>query len=191
MGCTSSCCRRICFGVEPLLDAAAVLQALRAPDTTSIIANGKSITDDDMVEISAALRDNCTVITLWLGDNQFGAAGVTSLAAAVRDNRTLTTLDLWQNDIGDAEVAILAAAVQENRTLTSLILRSNMIGDTGARALAAALQHNSTLKILDLSDNQIGEGGATALRAAASQQKSGLATLVLREQRVGAAVARS
>ena len=191
MGCTPSCCRRICFGAEPLLDAAAVLQALREPSTTSIIANGKSIRDDDMVEIAAALRDNSTVISLWLGDNLFGEAGVTSLAAAVRGNRTLTTLDLWKNDIGDAEAAILAEALQENRTLTSLCLRSNSIGDTGARALAAALQHNSTMKILDLSDNQIGKGGQAALRTAqASQQKSGLATLVLQEQRVGDAVTR-
>jgi Ran GTPase-activating protein (RanGAP) involved in mRNA processing and transport len=191
MGCTASCCRRICFGAEPLLDAAAVLQALRDPHTTSIIANGKSLRDDHMVEIAAALRDNSKVITMWLGDNLFGEAGVTSLAAAVRGNRTLSTLDLWKNDIGDVEAAILAEALQENRTLTSLSLRGNSVGDTGARALAAALQHNTTMKILDLSDNQIGKAGETALRTAkANQQKSGLATLVLLDQRVGTAVTR-
>ena len=192
MGCTASCCRRICFGAEPLHDAAAVLQALRDPNTTSVIANGKSITDDDLVEIAAALRDNRTVTALWIGDNLFGEAGVKLLAEAVRDNRTLIMLDLWKSNIGDAEAAILAAAVQQNRTLTQLCLRGNQIGDSGARALAAALQHNSTLKVIDLSDNQIGEAGATALRSAqAHQHNATLATLVLLSQRVAAAVART
>ncbi len=63
--------------MEPLLDAAAVLQALRDQNTTSVIANVKSITDGDLVEIAAALRDNRTVTALWIGDNLFGEAGVT------------------------------------------------------------------------------------------------------------------
>lgn len=70
-----------------------MLQALRDPDITSINAIGKAITDRDLVDISTALLENRTVTALWIGNNLYGAAGVTSLTAAVRGNRALVMLE--------------------------------------------------------------------------------------------------
>ncbi len=72
MGCSLGCCRLVCSGPEPLLDAQAVLQALRDPDITSINAMGKAITDRDLVDISTALLENRTVTALWIGNNLHG-----------------------------------------------------------------------------------------------------------------------
>ena len=123
-----------------------------------------------------------------LGANEFGDAGAAALAIMLRENTVLEELELWRNRIGPAGAASLAKILQnDGTTLRLLTLRSNRLGDEGVVALAAALHTNRALDKLSLCKNAVGDTGAEALAMAVLQPGSGLRSLDLTENNIGAA----
>ena len=83
------------------------------------------------------------------------AEGASSLAQALRENTSLTTLDLSDNNIRDSGASCLAQALRVNASLTTLNLRDNSIAEEGIHSLSQALVVNKSLATLDLTLNFI------------------------------------
>lgn len=139
-----------------------VKHGLEALDSTWNLMN-RSLTDVDALLLGGVLRNNRTLVTLYLGNNQIGDPGATALGEMLKTNSTLTTLYLNYNPIGDVGAMGLGEVLTNNGTFTELYLSNCQIGDVGATALGEMLRLNVALTRLDLAHNQIGELGATAL----------------------------
>ena len=104
---------------------------------------------------------------LYLDCHKIGkSGGAPALVEALKNNTTLTSLKLENNQIGNAEVNILVEAFKNNKTLTELTFALNYIGDEGAEASAGIIKYNKTLRTLKLSNNQFCDDGAKALAKA-------------------------
>ena len=93
-----------------------------------------------------------------------GESGALALARALRTNCSLTYLDLGDHAIGETGAAAIANGLKSNRNLTHLYLTKNKIGDRGAEALAKALQSERTFTQLDpLQQSSIDDSGVAEL----------------------------
>lgn len=120
--------------------------------------------------LARALRTNCTLTYLDLGDNAIGDSGAAAIGNALKSNRNLTHLYLNHNKIGDRGAEALAKALQSERTFTQLNpLQQSYIDDSGVAelhfALVKALHGTCSTQVtrLDLNFNKIGCSGAIAL----------------------------
>ena len=176
------------------------------PSFVALDLSHKKVGDDNVKELSEALKNNRTLTSLNLNDNKI-EAGAKDLIKVIKYIRTLISLNLRNNKIGDlgaiklsqvlrhntnlttlnlrciniSIVAIrnLSAALMDNKTLTSLNLRNNKIRSAGAIELGMALKENKYLTSLNLGNNKIGKAGAQAL-SNALQNNITLSTLKLK-----------
>ncbi|MDF3047057.1 MAG: hypothetical protein K0R73_175 [Candidatus Midichloriaceae bacterium] len=79
---------------------------------------------------------------------RIGAPEAKDLAEVLKEDETVTSLWLCDNNIGDEGAKYIAEALKGNRTITALSLSRNNIGDKGATALALALKANTNLTYL-------------------------------------------
>jgi len=99
----------------------------------------------------------------------YGADASYHLSTSLKENQTLTSLTLEENNLGNEGAEGIAVCLEPIRgrmaTLTRLALRKNEIGDKGSLRLAEALRSNSTLVMLDIQENDIGNEGGAAIAA--------------------------
>ena len=124
---------------------------------TKLKLNKNQISNDGVIALAEALKDNTTITTLDIGMNYIGPSGAEALAEALKVNKTLTTLLMKDNYISDKGTVFLAEALKVNTTLTKLDISMNYIGDIGGRALLIALGEggNKTLTSLDIDLNDM------------------------------------
>jgi tetratricopeptide (TPR) repeat protein len=89
--------------------------------------------------------------------------------AVLKDNTTVTTLHLQQNQIGDIGSAAIGQGLASNKVLTYLNLQQNQIGDIGSAAIGQGLASNEKLTQLYLQQNQIGEEAVATLKTAGAR----------------------
>ncbi|CAF3879624.1 unnamed protein product [Rotaria sp. Silwood1] len=107
--------------------------------------------------ISEALRNNDTLVKLFLSHNKLGDDGINYIARALSgvNNSTLEQLNLCHNGITDQGAEYLARMLESNETLTHLWLASNEISDRGLERLCEVLiNKNKTLQVLSLEWNK-------------------------------------
>ena len=128
--------------------------------------NGEGVVFETIAELIARLGVEPPVMSVNLGYNNIGPAGVAAIAEALKVNKTVTRISLSSNYIGNAEATAIAEALKVNETVTSVSLSYNNIGDAGAAAIAEALKVNKTVTSVSLSYNNIGDAGAAAIAEA-------------------------
>lgn len=102
-------------------------------------------------------------VTLELIDE----SGASALARALRTNCSLTYLDLGDHAIGDSGAAAISNALKSNRNLTHLYLTNNKIGDCGVEALAKSLKSERTFaQVNPLQQSSIDDSGVEELQFA-------------------------
>ncbi|CAF4839605.1 unnamed protein product, partial [Rotaria sp. Silwood1] len=154
-------------------------------DNSVLYLSNEQLTDNDMEIISYyLLRNNTTLTTLYLENNQIGDKGAQYLAEGLPKNITLLTLDLENNQIGDNGAQYLGEGLLRNATLTELYLDNNEIGYKGAQSLGEGLQKTTTLTTLDLRKNEISDKGAQHL-GEAFKKNTTLTTLNLSHNNIG------
>ena len=122
-----------------------------------------NIDDDQISQLTKALKNNNALTELNLSFNQVSDVGAQVLAKVLKVNDSLVTFDISWNKLGDTGVQVFAKAIEVNKSLTTLFLRGHQVSDDGAQALAKALEVNHSLTILNLGSNQLGNVGAQAL----------------------------
>ena len=142
---------------------------------TNVSFYDKEIGEDGAVTFAAAIQPMegskgalPRLSTLYLGWNNIGDSGLTSLATALGSGAlpSLTVLNLTRNQMGDIGVTALASALGKGAlpSLRGLNLGYNKIGDDGVIALATALANGTlpNLEVLVLSHNKIGDSGLSS-----------------------------
>ncbi|GFS11636.1 NACHT, LRR and PYD domains-containing protein 5 [Elysia marginata] len=149
------------------------------------------LTGQDVVELAAALTDNCTVHSLDLRLNTIDNTGAEALAGLLRSSKTLRELNLSSCGLSQQSLRTVVAAVGANRSLfdldlsfleigddsgpcvrdmlrtnaglRKLRLRSNNLSWSGCYVIAEGLTRNTGLQVLDLSRNTLEDAGIQAL----------------------------
>ena len=85
--------------------------------------------------------------------------GAISISQALKDNQTLLELFMMDNDIGDDGIKAIAVSLN-NSSITVLHVRNCGITFDGVSSLAKALSTNQKIKTLGLWDNPITVDGA-------------------------------
>ena len=85
--------------------------------------------------------------------------GIVQMCRIQPQQQCLVTLDLGFNRIGFAGVQNIAKMLEKNATLTTLGLAGNRIDTAGAEVLSASLRKNETLLHLNLFMNDLDIGG--------------------------------
>ncbi len=114
-------------------------------------------------EVTSALAENNTIVSLLLGTNGIGDTGANFVAQLIERNKRLEIIYLGCNAIAAPGVATLAQALTDNFSVTGLWLKRNPIGELGARHIAQMLRHNCSIRTLDLVNTQIGYEGLKAI----------------------------
>ena len=94
-------------------------------DDSRVILDGKNIRNEDLQNISEALKANNTLTYLDLDNNNI--TDVQSIGELLKTNNTLETLRLANNNITD--VQSIGEGLKTNNTLKTLILSENNITD--------------------------------------------------------------
>ena len=122
----------------------------------------KNIHDEDLQNISEALKGNNTLTYLSLSNNNI--TDVQSIGDALKTNNTLKTLELSNNNITD--VQSIGEGLKTNNTLTTLYLsRNNITDDSGIQSIIDVLKTNNTLRVLHLDNNQLSDNMKSQLQA--------------------------
>lgn len=121
------------------------------------------LNDQEVMGLSAILRDDNVIRELDLSENKIGCDGAKGLSAMLMENTTLTVLKLGQNHVGNEGARALKEALMRNKTLKELYLTDNRISSDGASALSQSLEFNRSLVALCLLKNKIGKIGALSL----------------------------
>ena len=123
------------------------LQTLQL-DSSAALRNDKFI---------SALASNTTIRFLNLRSSCCDDTDAAALAANVlKNNATLQTISLNDNNISDVGAKALAEALMENNSIQKLYLNDNQISDEGAGALAASQNGvGGVLRIISLSGNAL------------------------------------
>ncbi|CAF3949812.1 unnamed protein product, partial [Rotaria sordida] len=158
--------------------------ALRTNNTLTKLVLGRSkIGIAGAKYIAAALRNNKTLKQFELSGNHGDCVAI-GVTVQFRNDRTLTTLDLRQNQIESTSVKYIADIIRTTTSLTTLDLDFNTIRDDGVKYLADALQINEILTTLDLSQNDISPRGIQYV-ADVLRKNSGLQSLYLQQNAFG------
>ena len=95
-----------------------------------------------------------SLTTLSIANNIITSAGANVLAEALRDDTTLTSIDISNNNFDTKGIrALLDSGLQYNRGLRKLSISNNGISLTGAIVLANFMETNNTIEELDVSSN--------------------------------------
>ena len=105
--------------------------------------------------LGPALKNNTTVVSLNLGNCNFGDEGIIEIAASLKYNKTLERLALPNNGITSTGATSLFRALQFNTGLKEINLANNRIDDAGGRELRDVLQHNDTVAVVNLEQNEL------------------------------------
>merc|ERR1712167_451755 len=118
-------------------------------DGSRVTLDGKNIRDEDLQNISEALKANNTLTYLNLNNNNI--TDVQSIGELLKTNNTLERLYLRYNNITD--VQSIGDALKTNNTLKWLYLFNNNITDV--QSIGEGLKTNNTLTELYLGYNNI------------------------------------
>ena len=113
-------------------------------DDSRVNLDGKNIRDEDLQNISEALKANNTLTYLSLSNNNI--TDVQSIGEGLKTNNTLKVLDLYNNNITD---------------------------DSGIQSIIDGLKTNNTLNHLDLYNNQLSDNMKSQLKAIEQYKKDG------------------
>ncbi|XP_072288078.1 NACHT, LRR and PYD domains-containing protein 12-like [Pyxicephalus adspersus] len=91
---------------------------------------------------------------LLLAGNNLDDSSCPDLASGIRNNRTLRTLDLSDNDLQGPHLRDLMKAVTTSQ-IEELLLAENYLDDSSCPHLASGIRNNRTLRTLDLSNNNL------------------------------------
>ncbi|KAA6426274.1 MAG: hypothetical protein FRX49_03386 [Trebouxia sp. A1-2] len=145
-------------------------QALRANTTLKeLYASGHHLTPQTAGMLGAMLAANTSLVSICLGDDALGDAGVLELVDGVKQNSTLQKVDLENKGISSKGADSIAAAIQGHQSLQQLVLAHNHLSDEGVRLLQPAL---ALLRRLDLRGCHIGSQGAQCLATALREAHS-------------------
>ena len=72
----------------------------------------KGLTDDDVINLTEALKENNTLTKLDLRENYIGKRGINALALALCENKKLITLNLAFNRFGISGLLALAKTLR-------------------------------------------------------------------------------
>ena len=111
-------------------------------DDSSVDLAGKNIHDEDLQNISEALKANNTLTYLDLDNNNI--TDVQSIGEALKTNKTLKRLYLVRINITD--VQSIGEGLKTNNTLRVLSLDHNNITDDTVQSIIDGLKSNNTLK---------------------------------------------
>ena len=114
--------------------------------------------------ILQALMKTCTIITLFLHNNNMTGQAAEGLANVIKNNSNLEQLDLESNNIGPSAIVILQA-LMENSKLKLLNLNSNYMTERVVDDLANVIKNNSNLEQLGLENNKLGPSATVILQA--------------------------
>ena len=141
-------------GCKLILNSLQKNDTLQELDVGYIGISASDITWD--MNISTLFRHNNALQCLKLNGNTIEGVLLRDLSDALRQNRTLLKLYLHNCGIGDDAANTIAATMAHNNILKELHLKANNIGDAGALGIADALRYdNSSLALIYLSDNNV------------------------------------
>ncbi|XP_072269713.1 NACHT, LRR and PYD domains-containing protein 3-like isoform X2 [Pyxicephalus adspersus] len=109
------------------------------------------IQSEGVKKLSPALHN---IKNLRLAGNLLDNSSCPHLASGIRNNRTLRTLDLSDNDLNGPHFRDLMKAVTTSR-VEELLLVKNTLYDSSCHDLASGIRNNRTLRTLDLSNNNL------------------------------------
>ena len=139
-------------------------------DGSSVHLPGKNIHDEDLQNISEALKANNTLTYLNLNNNNI--TDVQSIGELLKTNNTLEVLALDNNNITD--VQSIGEGLKTNNTLEGLSLSNNNItDDSGIQSIIDVLKTNNTLVYLDLNNNQLSDNMKSQLKAIQQYKEDG------------------
>ena len=147
---------------------------------SSICLDQMTLIDQDMSMIvqRAIVTKQCQLLSLQ--HNRLSFIGLSILAEALRENQSLETLYLNDNQICDDGIRCLAESLSTtNQTLKTLFLQNNRISNRGIRYVAEMLRSNTTLSWLYLADNHIDDEGVRILTDVLTNGNTTLEMLVL------------
>jgi len=149
--------------IRVLQDVTKLCAALEGNTTLrELSASGHAMAPESAALVATMLSRNSGLISLGVGDANFGDAGLAALVPGLTATATLQRLDLEAKGMTAAGAGALGAALAAgNGSLTHLNFSRNGIGGDGAAALAPGLL---SLRSLDLSGCGIAsDAGAAAL----------------------------
>ncbi|XP_077321214.1 NACHT, LRR and PYD domains-containing protein 3-like isoform X1 [Lithobates pipiens] len=123
-------------------------QTLRILDLSMNIVEGPYFRD--LMEALTTSR----IEELHLDRNHLTDSSCTHLASGIRNNQTLRTLNLNENNLGGPHFSDLMAALTTSR-IDELHLSDNHLTDSSCPHLASGIRNNQTLRRLDLSWNNL------------------------------------
>ena len=139
-------------------------------DGSRVILEGKNIRNEDLQNISEALKANNTLTYLNLSNNNI--IDVQSIGELLKTNNTLTKL--WLNNNNITDVQSIGELLKTNNTLTFLSLNNNNITDDGGiQSIIDGLKTNNTLRVLSLGSNQLSDNMKSQLNAIQQYKRDG------------------
>ncbi|CAI9612067.1 unnamed protein product, partial [Staurois parvus] len=104
-------------------------------------------------DLMAALTTS-RIEELQLDNNRLTESSCPHLASGIRNNQTLRTLNLSENNLEGSHFSDLMAALTTSR-IEDLLLGGNNLTDNSCPHLASGIKNNQTLRRLDLSGNNL------------------------------------
>lgn len=126
-------------GTNPIGDALPSLEFIRVLD----ISFNNIPVGNGVLKYIKVLRYNQNFTDLYINDTKMNNIGAKSIAYVLKKNNcSLQTIKINNNEIGDEGAIALAEALKINDTLKYLYINNNKIGDAGAKAFATVLGKN-------------------------------------------------
>ena len=139
-------------------------------DDSGVTLDGKNIRDEDLQNISEALKANNKLTYLNLNNNNI--TDVESIGELLKTNNTLKVL--WLNNNNITDVQSIGEGLKTNNTLERLSLQNNNItDDSGIQSIIDVLKTNNTLRVLNLQYNQLSDNMKSQLKAIQQYKKDG------------------
>ncbi|KAM5129361.1 NACHT, LRR and PYD domains-containing protein 3-like [Mantella aurantiaca] len=162
-------------------DFSDLMEALPTSQIEELHLYNNHLTDISCPHLASGIRNNQTLRTLKLSDNNLGGPHFTDLMAAlttsrieelhldvnylthsscpqlasgIRHNQTLRTLDLSHNNLEGPHFSDLMAALTTSQ-IEDLQLVDNHLTDSSCPHLASVIRNNQTLRTLNLSENNM------------------------------------
>ncbi|PIO27441.1 hypothetical protein AB205_0173120 [Aquarana catesbeiana] len=150
-----------------------LMEALITSQIEELHLMNNDLTDRSCPHLASGIRNNQTLRTLNLSENNLEGphfsdlmeALTTSrieelhscphLASGIRNNQTLRTLNLSGNNLGGPHFSDLMEALTTSR-IEELQLDNNHLTDSSCPHLASGIRNNQTLRTLSLSGNNLG-----------------------------------
>ncbi|CAI9612063.1 unnamed protein product [Staurois parvus] len=123
-------------------------QTLRTLNLSYNVLEGPNFSD-----LMAALTTS-QIEDLQLDNNRLTESSCPHLASGIRNNQTLRTLNLSENNLEGSHFSDLMAALTTSR-IEDLLLGGNNLTDNSCPHLASGIKNNQTLRRLDLSGNNL------------------------------------